>query len=151
MQARGLILVAVCLLTLTAGTSVVSGADLQKDQSNADLEKQLQQLLHERVTTAERAVVAVQAAFEAETVTLFPMLDAVNKLAEASLAVATTTAQEIEALEKNLERMQSIEQMTKVLYETGTRGGEAMEYAAAKRERQSAEIALIKARLKAKR
>jgi hypothetical protein len=136
-------------LTLVAGAAVASAAEPQEDESKAALEKQLQKLLHERVATAELAVVAMQAAYEAQTVALFDFLDGANKLVEARLAVAATREQEIDALEKHLKLMQTIEQNLKALYDLGSRGGEAKEYAAAQRERQSAQIALIKARLKA--
>ncbi|MEX0675740.1 MAG: hypothetical protein WD063_01615 [Pirellulales bacterium] len=150
MQVRGFILVVVCALSLAAA-STLSGANGQEDQGKAALEKRLQELLKERVKTAERARDAMQASFEAETVTLINLVDATNKLVEARLAVATTPAQEIDALEKHLELMQNTERKIKVRYDIGTRGGEAKEYATAQRERQSAEIALTQARLKTKR
>ena len=151
MQARGFILIAVCVLTLAAGTSVVLRAEPQEEQSKADLEKELQRLLHERVATAESAVEAMQAAFKAQTVTLDVLIDAANKLVEARLAVATTPAQEIDLLNEHLQLMQGIEKRTKALYDIGARGGEIRNYLAAKIERQSAQIALIQARLKVNR
>jgi hypothetical protein len=151
MTIRGIIAAAVCALLLAGGVSALSGAGTEQGDSKAALEKQLQELLEDRVKSAERAVEAFQAAFEAQTCTLDVFIEAANKLVEARLAVATTPAQEIAALEKHLERMQAIEQKILVLYKIGARGGEAKEYAMAKRERQSAEIALIEARLKSSR
>lgn len=150
MQVRGFILVVVCALSLAAA-STLSGANGQEEEGKAALEKRLQELLKERVKTAERATAAMKAAFEAQTVVLYHFLDAANKLVEARLAVATTPAQEIDALEKHLELLQKIEQKIRELYDIGTRGGEANELAAAQRERQSADIALTQARLKTNR
>jgi len=112
------------------------------------LEKRLKELLDERVITAEQAKDALQAAFEAQTVTLFDLVNAANRLKEARLAVASTPAQELDALEKHLDLLRSTEAMIKALYDAGTRGGEAKEYTTVRRERESAEIAYIKARLK---
>jgi outer membrane protein TolC len=150
MRARRFILVVVCALSLAGGVCVLSGAGANQDQTTAALEEQLQELLHERVKTAQRAMDATQAAFEAQTVTLLGVVEAANKLVEAKLAIATTGAQRIEALEQHLQRAQQTEQKIEVLYKVGARGGEAKEHATAKRERQSAEIALIQAQLKAR-
>lgn len=151
MLARTFLLLLACVLTFPMGATVALCAAPQEDESKAELEKQLQRLLHERVATAERGKDAVQAAFEAETVTLDVLVEATNKLLDARLAIAATPAEEIDALEKRLESMQEIEQKIKVLYQFGIRGGEAKEYATMQRERQTAQIALIRARLKAMR
>ena len=139
----------VCALSLLATGAVAGAAEAKAPERPADLVEQLQRLRHQRVATAERAVDALQAAFEAETVTIFPLFEAIDKLLEARLDVATTPAEEIDALEKRLQSVRLIEQKIKVLYEIGTRGGEIKEYSTAKRERETAEIELLKARIAA--
>jgi len=150
MNARGFILVVVCAFSLSAGATVLSATDVLESQKKPALEKRLAELLDERVITAERAWDALQAAFKAQTVTRDVLIDAANKLVEARLAVATTPAQELDALEKHLDVMRNTEKKIEMLYKIGTRGGEAKEYATAQRERQSAEIAYIQALLKTK-
>lgn len=150
MQARGFIPATACLLVLVAGIPAAWAGDLQENQDKAELEKQLQQLVHERVETAQLAKDAIQAAFDAGTIVVFDLLDAVNELAEARLAVAKTPAERIDALEKHVKQMKAIEEKVLALYRAGARGGEVKEYFSAKRERQSAEIALLKARLEDK-
>jgi hypothetical protein len=149
MNLRSFVLGALCVSLVVCGVSVLSGADEDVGQSKAALENRLQELLKERVTTAERAVEATQAAFEAATVTLDVLIDCVNKLAEAELAVAATHAEKLAALEKRVASLLRIEEKIQALFNIGGRGGEAKDYAMAQRERQSAEIALIEARLKA--
>jgi hypothetical protein len=150
MNLRSFVLGALCVSLVVCGVSVLLGADEDVGQSKAALENRLQELLKERVTTAERAVDATQAAFGAQTITLDVLLDCVNKLADAELAVAGTDAEKFAALEKRVALLLATEEKIQVLFNVGGRGGEAKEYAMAQRERQSAEIALIQARLKAK-
>ena len=150
MKARGFILVVVFALSLAAGVTALSAAEVLESQKNPALEKRLNKLLDERVITAERAKDALLAAFEAQTTTLIDLVAALNKLKEARLAAAKTPAQELDALEKHLDVMRNTENKIKVLYNIGTRGGEAKEYSTAQRERQSAEIAYIQALLKSR-
>jgi hypothetical protein len=75
-------------------------------------------------------------------------VEAANKLCKAQLEIATTPAEEIDALESRFKRMGEIEKKLEVLYRIGARGGEEKEYTTAKRERESAQIALLRARLK---
>jgi hypothetical protein len=146
MNVRGFV---ICALLLAAGTSVALRGAPQENPAKTDLEKLLQQLLQERVKTAERATDSLQAAFDAQAVTLDMLVEAVNKLCKARLEIATTPAEEIDALEKRFKHMTEIEHKVETLYKIGARGGEEKEYTMAKRERESAQIDLIRARLKA--
>ena len=78
-------------------------------------------------------------------------MSAEEKLVEAQVAAAATPAEELAALTRHLTRMEQIEQRIRRLYDLGAKGGEANSYALAKLERQNAEIAILKARIKAKR
>jgi len=153
MNVRGFTVVVVATLLLATDTTVALRGAPHEDQANADLEKQLHELLQERVTTAERALDAMQAAFEAATVTTFDYLDAVNQLTEARLSAAKSPAQKLAALERRVERMRKTERTVELLYQGATSDGAvtAKDYFTVKRERQSAEIALIDARIKANR
>ncbi len=91
------------------------------------------------------------AAFEADTVTFDTYADAMKKLAEAEVALATTPQEKLAALERHLERTKQVETKIKLLYDVGTPGGESKEYFSAKRDRESAEIWLLKARIQAKK
>ena len=75
---------------------------------------------------------------------------ATRTLADAQVALTTTPDEEIAARQEHVERAKRQEAKLKVLFEAGRRGGEAPVYYSAKRERDSAEISLLKARLKAK-
>jgi len=151
MLARAFMLILACVLTFAMGAPIALCAEPQDGESKAELEKQLQKLLLERVVTAERARDSLQAAFDAETVTLDTLIEGINKLLKARLAVAATPAEKIDALEERVRSMQENEQRIKILFELGTRGGETREYAMIQRELQTAQIALIRARLKAMR
>jgi hypothetical protein len=141
------ILGALCLLLVICGAAMLSRAGEDADTNQGPVEKRLAELLKERVTTAERAADATQAAFEAATVTLDVLIDAVNKLGQARFDAATSNAGRLEALEKQVDQLRKIEERILALYRIGARGGEAKDHAMAKRELQSAEIALLKLQL----
>jgi hypothetical protein len=137
-------------LAFVAGATLLQGA--AQDQANASkaLEQQLTDALKTRAASAQRAFEATAAAFEAETVTLDTFADAIEKLAAAELALATKPDERIAALQRNVERTKQVEAKIKLLYDIGTRGGEAKDYFSAKRDRESAEIMLLNARIQAK-
>jgi outer membrane protein TolC len=149
MTTRTLAIAAACLTILLVGLGIGRAAEAGDD--NARLKDELMGLLKERVESAQTAMDAVQAAFDAETVTFDVLLDAMNKLVEAEVAAATTPKEEIAALQRHVDRTKQFEKKVKALFDLGTRGGEAKEYYSAKRERQSAEIALLQARLRVQR
>jgi hypothetical protein len=138
-----------CAFALLAVAATATPALAQEKPDQAQLENELQKLLHERVETANVAKDAVQAAYDAATVTLPYLIDTLNKLRDARLAVAATPAEEIDVLEDHLKRMQQTEQKVAVLHREGLRGGEAKDYFTVKRERETAQIDLLRARLKA--
>ena len=65
-----------------------------------------------------------------------------------ALTRPSNSEEEIAAWTKHVERMKQSETKIEKLFRSGTRGGEAKEYATAKRERESAEIGLLRARIK---
>src|SRR5690242_14237957 len=62
--------VAACLVSVAGATLLHGAADDQTNASKAALEQQLNETLKTRAESAQRACEAMQAAFEAETVTL---------------------------------------------------------------------------------
>jgi hypothetical protein len=149
MQKLRIVLLAVWL-TSVGGTLVYVLADEKKDHDVAEMEKQLNEMLYERVETAQLCFATTQAAYQTETETVDQLLTAMNNLVEAKLAVARTPQEEIAALEERVTHTQNLEQKIKQLYDIGSRGGEAQVYALAKFTRESAQISLLKARLKTK-
>ena len=133
-----------------AGAAILYGATIEVDSSKTELEQQLKDALTTRAESAQSAFDAMEASFDAETVTFSDLADATRALAEAQLALATKPEEVIAALEGHVERAKRQEDKLKELFEAGRRGGEATVYYSAKRERESAEISLLKARLKAK-
>ena len=113
-----------------------------------ELEKKLAEVLEERVVSATRSLEATRAAYDAQTVTLDQMTDAMRALTDAKLAVAKTPQQRVEILQQNVEMHRQLEKQTYVLYQTGTRGGEAARHARAKTALLTAEIQLLRERLK---
>ena len=78
------------------------------------------------------------------------VIDAVNKRAEARLAVAASDAERTEALRARVDFLQKMEGVIEAKYKEGRGGGEIAKYSVVLRERQSAEIALIQATLRPK-
>ncbi len=151
MKMRQLLAVAVCLASVTGAALLYGAAQKDASPSKAMLEQELKATLKMRVQTAQLALEAMQAAFEAETVTLDVLMDASLKLAEAQVAVASKPEEEIAALQNCVERAKQTEANIKKLFEVGTKGGAAKDYYSAKRERESAEVAVLKAQIQAKR
>src|SRR6478752_1093360 len=98
-----LITVAACLACVV-GTAILYGAADEGNTNNAALEQQLQESLKTRAASAQRALEAMTAAFESETVTFDTFADAMKKLAEAEVAQATTPDEKIGALQRNVQR-----------------------------------------------
>jgi type II secretory pathway pseudopilin PulG len=150
MAPRRFLMVVAGLVSVVGATLLYAAAE-QADTSKAALEQQLKEVLKSRAESARAALSSMQAAFEAETVTFSDLADASKKLAEAEVGMAMKPEEEIVALGEYLERTKQAEHKIKLLYVVGTKGGEAKEYHAAKRERESAEILLLQARIKAMR
>ena len=148
MKTQKSLAVAVCLAFIAAATLVSGAATEQADPLRAALEEQRNDMLKTRAETAHAAYEAMKAAYEAETVTFDTYADALRKLSEAEVALATKPDEEIAALQKNVERTRAVEAKLKALYEKGVRGGEAKEYFSAKRDRETAEIMLLDARIR---
>jgi hypothetical protein len=149
MKMRKLLAVAACLASVVSATFLYGGAQNEADASKAELEQQLTETLKTRAESAQTAYEAMVGAFNAETVTFDTLADAIKKLAEAEVAMATRPEEEIAALRSYVERTKQWEARIKELFDAGTRGGEAKEYYSAKRDRESAEILLLKARIRA--
>jgi len=148
MATRASIVLAACVGLLLIATATVAAPEKPDFKPEEKLEEKLKEVLHERVRIAVRCREATQAAFEAETVTLANLLDAMNALKDAELAVAVGPPQRLKALQRHLDALRQTERKTQLLYKVGTRGGEAAKYAHAKRERLSAEAELLEERIK---
>lgn len=131
-----------------AGAPLLWAADVAHDRKVAEIEKELQKLRSDRVTTTLLEVDAQRAAYDTGTVTLDQLLDAYEHLVEDRLALAATSQERITALEEFLNHSRDTEQKIEGLYKTGSRGGEANSYARAKRARQTAEIKLLEEKLR---
>ena len=114
------------------------------------LEQQLKVVLKERARSANYANEATRTAYEAETVDFDALADSFEKLADAEVDLATTPKEKIAALESNVDRTKKVELLAKMQFDAGKRGGEANRYYSAKRNREAAEIRLLKFRIKAK-
>jgi phage tail sheath protein FI len=139
MKIRHVWVIAACLAAV-AGTALVHGGSNQADAGKAALEQQLKDLLKQRVESAERALEAMQAAYNAETVIFTDLVEAANKVVEAKSARADTPKEKIAALENHVDFVKNQEAKIGALYKEGARGGEQAAYYTAKRERESAEI-----------
>jgi hypothetical protein len=128
---------------------VVRADDTPPPASKEATQKILQAAREERVKAAVRYLEATGHAYDAQTVTIDQLIDALDGARDAQLAVATTAEQQIAVLEKHYAGLDDLERRTKLLFETGTRGGEAAQHALALREKLSAEISLLEARLAA--
>ena len=151
MKMRTFLAVAACLACIAGATLLYGATQDEAGASKAALEQQLKETLNARAESAQTAYQGMAAAFDAETVTFDTLADAIKKLAEAEVALATKPEEEIAALRRNVERTKQEETKIKMLYDVGTKGGEPKEYFSAKRDRESAEILLLKARIQAKR
>jgi hypothetical protein len=151
MSTRLLLSMVLCFVSLAGSTTCLAADDKQDDTRIRSLEEQLKALLEYRVQTALLCLQATQAAFEAETVTLGDLLDAMNKFEDAELSMVTKPEQQLDIMKRHVTRLQQVEKKIELLYRVGTKGGEVKEYSLVKRERESAEIAVLKARIKANR
>jgi hypothetical protein len=148
MRARNMLLVTLSLILLGSARTLAMAADEEKNADSAAMKRQLHELLSKRVQTAMTSLDSMQAAYEAETATLDQLVMTMNNLVEAKLAIARTPQEEIAALEEHLTRAKQMEHKIELLYQAGSRGGEANQYSFIKFTRESAEISLLKARLK---
>ncbi len=97
------------------------------------------------------SVEANERSYAAGTNLLTTLLFAHQQLVDARLAVATTPTERIQALDEHLRSLKRIEKNIAALFEAGMRGGEADAYAIVKCERETAELALLEAKLKVAR
>ncbi|MEX2114990.1 MAG: M56 family metallopeptidase [Pirellulales bacterium] len=80
---------------------------------------------------ATKAYSAHLAAFEAQTVTMPPVYEWSLRWMQAAQAIAKNHAERIAAASQHVERMAELQKRTELLYQIGTKGGEAKDYAAA--------------------
>ena len=116
MTRKSVVAISVFSVALLVMVATLSGDD-KPSAPKSDLEKKLQAALADRVEVAKRHVAATQAAHEAQTITLDQLIDAVRRLKDAELAVATGPVDRIKSLEDCLKRTQQTELKTKLLYE----------------------------------
>lgn len=147
MSARLILAAALCLVTATGAT-----AQPPDKQADASPQRKLKALLVARAATAQAAFKEMKVAWDASTVTTFNVLAASNKLVEAELAAATSPDEEIQALRGSLKRLRHLEKQVKYLVDWGIEHGlSRKDVLSAKRERESAEIQLLEAQIKAAR
>ena len=147
MTTRGLMALLLCFGMFTFAATAVYTAEKVEDTKLEDLNQQRENALQERVNVAVLCREATQAAYEAETVTLWQLIDAINGEKEAKLAVSKGS-ERIKVLRSHLEQMQQLELRMKMLVQVGTTGGSAVNYPLAHRERLSAEIELLEEQIK---
>ena len=150
MKMRTFLTVAACLAFILGASILYGEAQTEADASKAAMEQQLKEMLKTRAESAQTALEATEAAFNAEMLTFDALADAIKELAEAEVAIATKPEEEIRALRSYVERTKHWEARIKELFDLGLRGGGAKEYYPAKRDRESAEIRLLKASIQAK-
>jgi hypothetical protein len=109
------------------------------------LESKLKQLLAQRVDSARQARIAVQAAFEAGSITIDVLLWANDAVYKAELAAADAPEERIAAHIKRVQNFGQLLNGVESLYNVGARGGEAEKYAAVKYCLETAQIALVDA------
>lgn len=148
MKMRSCLAVSACA-TCVAGATLLYGQaqTAEADANKAALEQELTDTLKARAESALAAYEAMVAAFNADTVTFDMLADAARRLADAELAIAAKPEDDIAALRRNVERTKGWEATIKQQFDAGARGGEATNYFSAKRDRESAEIMLLKARI----
>jgi hypothetical protein len=137
-------------LPFIAGAAILYGAMAEPQAADhGSLELQLNDKLRRRLVTAREARDSVRAAYDSDTewVSVEDLADSENELAEAEVAISLTAEEEIAAREQHVIRMRQLETSIKALHDSGSKGGEAVKYQTMKRERESAEILLLKARL----
>lgn len=131
------------------GTAVIVFGASKAGESKSVLEQQLTEMRKARVQSAKAALAAAQAAFDAQAVTVDVFVEVTRNLVDAELDLATTPEQEIASWERYVKVMKQSEDASNKLLETGVKGGEPLRYYTVKQERERAEIALLKARIKA--
>jgi len=137
----------VCGLTIICATAL-NDAPAAAD-SRAELEAELKDLLKQRLESAEFAWSESRASYDLGTITLEPVIEAAQKLAAAQLALLVKPAEELEILGKLVERLKELEEQVKKTLEGPQRGGELRNYHTVRRERLSAEVSLLNAKLNA--
>lgn len=83
------------------------------------------------VQQAHRAYDAAMSAYDAETITYDQLAFWSSRWLAGELAFARTRKERIAAASAHVKRMQTLQQKVKALYESGTRGGEALQMAGA--------------------
>jgi hypothetical protein len=136
------------LLALIALAAVLTFAYRQRSE-RIRFGQALRENLSARLESAKGAYEAVMAAHEAHNATVFDLLDAQTALAEAEVALAKNSQEEIAALQSHAQRLKLLEELIAKKYEAGHEGGEASAYRSVKRDRQSAEIEVLKAQFQA--
>lgn len=137
-------------LVFAVGAVLVFAVDDVGGQGAAQAQARLAELLQDRVVAAERAVDATAAAYPIGTASLEAVIDAVNKRAEARLAVAASDAERAEALRARVNFLQEMERSIEAKTKASRAGGDIANYYLVLRERQSAEIALLQVTLRPK-
>jgi len=148
MGMRKFLAIAACLGSVAGATFLY--AQVEAGASKAALEQQLKETLKARSESALSAYEAMEGAFIAERITFDTLADATRRLAEAEVAMAAKPEEVAAALLRNVERTKLLEARIKALFDAGLQGGESRDYFSAKRDRESAEIMLLKARIQAK-
>jgi hypothetical protein len=136
---------------MIVGAALLHGVADDADASKEELERQLSVVKKARVESARAALSAVEAAIRAETVTVVSLVDVTRNLVEAEVDAATRPEDEIAAWRRYVKVTRQAEDSVKQLYDLATKGGEPVTYYTARQERERAEVALLKAQIKAKK
>jgi len=148
MRLRSVLVIATSILSVAGATLLDASAD-PPISTKSMLEVELKTALKARVESAQAVFDAMLTAFKPSTVSLEDIVDASKELSEAQVAAAANSGEAIAALTAYVQRAKLLESNVEMQYKAGVAGVNAKEYFTAKRERQSAEIALLEARIKA--
>lgn len=144
---RNAVPVLCCLVAV--GAAVLVFGRLRADENKSSLEQQLNEMRRARVQSAQSALAAAQAAYDARMVTVDVFMDVTRNLVDAELDLATRPEDEVASWERYVKVMKQAEDASKTLLELAGKGGEPLRYYTIKQERERAEIALLKAKIKA--
>ena len=148
MKTRPLLIVVAVLFSL-AGTPLLDVATGNAETSPEADRSRLELLLILRIHSAQVTYAAAKSAYDAGTIPFDSLSNANRQLTDAWLATAKEDEQKIAALTASLERAKEQEQQVRKPGTGGVVGGGSVGYdiAQARYERETAEIALLRARV----
>ena len=134
-------------MTCTVALTVASQSraeDKPAPNDTTSLKTELKKLKHERVDTAVRAVTTSKSAYNAGVIFVESYLSAIEKLAEARLAVAESSEARVRACEESVTAIQELLESFKL----SSHGPSPNVFETTQRALQSAQIAVLEEKLR---